>query len=149
MIPLFLALDVGSKICQAQLCSSIRGCHATFFLKNTLFKEEVAWQPLREQQSCSPSMLDPWIRAFKCGIVYFLPSFLVKILVVISKNVHFYLIKSTFLDITTYIFTRTNGRKTNNTSFECPNMWPQHTRRTALPLSQGLPCNLLFKKCIF
>ena len=27
MISHILALDVGSKICQAQLCSSIRGCH--------------------------------------------------------------------------------------------------------------------------
>ena len=71
MIPHLLALDVGIKICQAQLCSSIRGCHATFFLKNTLFKGEVVWQPLREQQSCSPSMLDPWIRAFIWGIIYF------------------------------------------------------------------------------
>ena len=42
MIPHFLALDVGFKISQAQLCSSIRGCHATFLVKNTLFKEEVA-----------------------------------------------------------------------------------------------------------
>ena len=79
----------------------------------------------------------------------FVPSFLVQILVVISKNVHFYLIKSTFLDITTNIFTRIDGRKTNNTSFECPNVWPQHSRGTALPLFQGLPRNLLFKKCIF
>ena len=27
MIPNFLALDVGLKVRQAQLCSSIRGCH--------------------------------------------------------------------------------------------------------------------------
>ena len=42
MIPHFLALDVGIKICQAQLFSSIRGCHATVLVKNTLFKGEVA-----------------------------------------------------------------------------------------------------------
>ena len=36
------ALDVGVKICQEQLCSSIRDDHATFLVKNTLFKEEVA-----------------------------------------------------------------------------------------------------------
>ena len=42
MIPHFLALDVGVKICQEQLCSSIRDDHATFLVKNTLFKEEVA-----------------------------------------------------------------------------------------------------------
>ena len=42
-----------------------------------------------------------------------------------------------------------DSRKTNNTSFECPNVQPQHTRRKALPLFQGLPRNLLFKKCIF
>ena len=69
MIPHFLALDVGVKICQAQLCSSIRGCHATFLVKNTLFKGEVAWQPLKELQSCSSSILVPPTRAFKWGIV--------------------------------------------------------------------------------
>ena len=42
MIPHFLALDVGVKMCQAQLGSSIRDCHATFLVKNTLFKGEVA-----------------------------------------------------------------------------------------------------------
>ena len=65
MISHFVALDVGYIICQVQLCNCIRGCHATFLLKNTLFKQEVAWQPLREQQGCSPSMLGPHIRAFK------------------------------------------------------------------------------------
>ena len=71
MIPHFLALDVGVKISQAQLCTSIRDCHATFLVKNTLFKGEVVWQPLREQQSSSPSMFELRIRAFKQGIVYF------------------------------------------------------------------------------
>ena len=42
MIPHLNALDVGNKICQEQLCSSIRDDHATFLVKNTLFKEEVA-----------------------------------------------------------------------------------------------------------
>ena len=42
MIPHFLALDIGVKICQEQLCSSIRDDHATFLVKNTLSKEEVA-----------------------------------------------------------------------------------------------------------
>ena len=42
IIPHFLALDVGIKICQEQLCSSIRDDHATFLVKNTLSKEEVA-----------------------------------------------------------------------------------------------------------
>ena len=42
MIPHFLALDVWLKIPQAMLCSSIRDNHATFLVKNTLFKEEVA-----------------------------------------------------------------------------------------------------------
>ena len=42
MIPHFLAHDVGLKISQAQLCSSIKDEHATFHVKNTLFKEEVA-----------------------------------------------------------------------------------------------------------
>ena len=42
IIPHFLALDVGIKICQEQLCSFIRDDHATFLVKNTPFKEEVA-----------------------------------------------------------------------------------------------------------
>ena len=65
IIPHFVALDVGYKICQEQLPSFIRGCHATFLLKNTLFKGEVAWQPQKEQQSCSPSLLEAHIRVFK------------------------------------------------------------------------------------
>ena len=69
MIPHFLALDVGVKISQAQLCTSIRGCHATFLVKNTLFKGEVAWLPLREMQSCSSSILEPPTWAFKWGMV--------------------------------------------------------------------------------
>ena len=65
MIPYFVALDVGSKICQVQQYSSIRGCHTTFLLKSTLFKGEVAWQPLTERQGCSLCILEPHIRAFK------------------------------------------------------------------------------------
>ena len=42
MIPHFNGLDVTSKISQKQPCSSIREDHATFLVKNTLFKEEVA-----------------------------------------------------------------------------------------------------------
>ena len=69
MIPHFLALDVRVIIFQAQLCTSIRGCHATFLVKNTLFKGEVEWQPLKEMQICSSSILDPPTRAFKWCIV--------------------------------------------------------------------------------
>ena len=69
MIPHFLALDVIFKIFEAQLCSSIRGCHTTFLLKNTLFKVEVVWQPLIKQEGCSPSMLEVCTKAFKGGIV--------------------------------------------------------------------------------
>ena len=65
MISHFVALDVSSKICQVQLCSSIRSCHRTFLLESILFKGEVAWQPLVEQQDCSPSTLESRIRAFK------------------------------------------------------------------------------------
>ena len=71
MIPHCVALDVSYIIFQVRLCSCIRGCHATFLLKNTLFKGEVAWQPQKEQQSCSPNMLEAHIRAFKWGIVCF------------------------------------------------------------------------------
>ena len=46
MISHFVALDVGYIICQVQLCNCIRGCYAIFLLKNTLFKQEVVWQPL-------------------------------------------------------------------------------------------------------
>ena len=42
MIPHFKGLDVGFKISQEQPCSFIRDDHATFLVKNTLFKEEVA-----------------------------------------------------------------------------------------------------------
>ena len=69
MIPHFLALDVGLTISQAQLCSSIRDDYTTFLVKNTLFKEEVAWQLLKKLESCSPSILVPPSRAFIWGIV--------------------------------------------------------------------------------
>ena len=59
MIPNFLALDIGLKLSQTQIYSSIRGCHATFLVKKTLFKGEVAWQPLKELQICSSRILDP------------------------------------------------------------------------------------------
>ena len=62
MIPYLKALDVGSRICQEQVCSSIWDNHATFLIKNTLLKEEVTWYPLIEQQSCSPSILVPLIK---------------------------------------------------------------------------------------
>ena len=42
MIPHFEGLDVNPKISQDQPCSFIRDDHATFLVKNTLFKEEVA-----------------------------------------------------------------------------------------------------------
>ena len=69
MIPHFLPLDVGVKLCQTQLCSFISGCHATFLVKNTLFKGEVALQPLKDMQISSSSISDQPTRAFKWGIV--------------------------------------------------------------------------------
>ena len=42
MIPHFKPLDNGLKISQEQLRSAIRHDHATFVVKNTLFKEDVA-----------------------------------------------------------------------------------------------------------
>ena len=69
MILYLKALDVGIKICQEQPCISIRDDHATFLVKNTLFKEEVAWQPLKELESCSSSILNPPTRAFQWEIV--------------------------------------------------------------------------------
>ena len=41
MIPHLESLDVSSKISQEQPYSFIRDDHATFLVKNTLFKEEV------------------------------------------------------------------------------------------------------------
>ena len=43
--------------------------HATFLVKNTLFNGEIVWQPLKELQSCSSSILVPPTRAFKWSIV--------------------------------------------------------------------------------
>ena len=93
MIPHFLALDVGLKISQAQLCSSIRGCHATFLVKNTLFKGEVAWQPLKELQSCSSSILVPPTRAFKWGIVCLSTIITFEYTSSYVKNCWFYIVK--------------------------------------------------------
>ena len=150
MIPHFVALDASLQISQAQLCSYIRDCHTTFLLKNTLFKEEVVWQPLIEQESCSFSILEPLTRAFKWSIVGLSTNYqLLKKLVVMSKNVHFYYIKSTFFDIITYIFRSYDCRQTNNNSFECPSKCLQNTRRTTFLLYQGLSNNLFFKQCIF
>ena len=146
MIPHFLVLDVGVKICQAHLCSSIKGCHATFLVKNTLFKGEVAWQSLKKLDSFSSSILDPSTRAFKWGIVCLSTIItLEKISNYVKKCL--LLIKSTFFDTMTYYFQCYHSRKTNNTSFECPSRWVQNTRRTDLQLFQGLSGNLSFKKC--
>ena len=41
MMPHFKGLDIGLKISQEQPCTSIRDDHATFHVKNTLFREEV------------------------------------------------------------------------------------------------------------
>ena len=65
MIPHLKASDVSYRISQEQLCNSIRDDHTTFLVKNTLFKEEVVQQPLKELQSCSPSMFEPPVGAFK------------------------------------------------------------------------------------
>ena len=59
----------GPKILEEHICSSFWNCHATFLVKKTLFKGEVAWQPLKVLQICSSSILDPPTRAFKWGIV--------------------------------------------------------------------------------
>ena len=69
MIPHFKPLDIGFKISQEQPSSSIRDDHATILVKNTLFKEEVAWHPLRKLQSCFLSILESSTRSFKWVIV--------------------------------------------------------------------------------
>jgi len=149
MISHYVALDVGSKICQVQLCSSIMSCHRTFVLKSTLFKGKVEWQLLVEQQDCSPSILESQIRAFKWGIGCFSTIIHYEDYSGYIQKCTFLLNKINFLYITTYIFKRKDGRKTNSTSFECSNVLFQNTKRTALPLCQRLPRNLSFKKCTF
>ena len=79
----------------------------------------------------------------------FLPSLVVEKYRVMSKNVNFHYIKSTFFDITLNFSTTNDGKKTNNTSFECLSKRVKKTRRTVLQLSQGLSCYLFFKKCSF
>ena len=122
MIPHFLAFDVGVKICQAQLFSFIRSCHTTFLVKNTLFKGEVAWQPLKELQICPSSILDPPARAFKWGIVC-LSS------IITLEEISNYVKKCLLLLYEINIFWHNHlldqnydSRKTNNTSFECPTL---------------------------
>ena len=148
-IPHLNALAGGSKIPGEQLSSFFRGCHTTFLVKNTLFKGEVAWQPLKELQSCSSSILLYLLGHSNEVLFVFLLSELLKIQVVVARNVHFYYIKSTFFDIITSISRTNKSRKTTNTSFECPSRWVQNTRRTDLQLFQGLSRNLSFKKCVF
>ena len=74
MIPHFLALDVGVKICQAQLCSSIRGCHTTSPLKSVFFTRKVAWQHLIKLHSWAWDILTPTSRAKKWGIIFLCTS---------------------------------------------------------------------------
>ena len=65
MILCFGGLDVGAKISQVQLCNSIRGCKTTFLAKNMVFKEEITRKALIEQQNCTPSILESFVRVFK------------------------------------------------------------------------------------
>ena len=116
MITHFSALDVWLKISQAQLCSFIRDCHATFLVKTTFFKEEVGWQPLKELQICSSSILDPPTRAFKWVTVCLSTIVNFEEISEMSRNVYYYHIRSIFLDIITYDFKRYDDRKTNKIS---------------------------------
>ena len=97
MIPHFVALDVGFKMCQVQQYSSIRGCHTTFLLKSTLFKGEVAWQPLTERQGYSLFILEQHIRAFKWGTVCFSA-------IIPFEDISGYVQKSWFYLVKMYIF---------------------------------------------
>ena len=97
MIPHFVALDVGSKICQVQQYSFIKGCHTTFLLKSTLCKGEVAWQPLTERQGCSLYILELHIRAFKWGTVCFSA-------IIPFEDISGYVQKSWFYLVKMYIF---------------------------------------------
>ena len=133
MIPHFLALDVGFKNCQVQLCSSIRGCHATFLVKNTLFKGEVVCQPLRELQICFSSILEPHTRAFKWGIVSLSIIIAFGEISGYVKKCLFLRYKINFFDIITYICKSYDSRKTFKFTlfFNCCG-WPFITCLTLL-----------------
>ena len=63
------ALVGGSKILEEQICSSFKGCHATFSLKSVFFTRKVGWQSLIKLQSWAWDILSPTSRAKKWGII--------------------------------------------------------------------------------
>ena len=68
-IPHLNALVDGSKILGEQLCSFLRGCHATSSLKSVFFTRKVAWSSLIELHGCSWNILEPTSRGLKWGII--------------------------------------------------------------------------------
>ena len=70
-IPHLNALVDGSKILGEQLCSFLRGCHATSSLKSVFFTRKVAWLSLIELHGCSWDVLEPTSRPLKWGIICF------------------------------------------------------------------------------
>ena len=54
------------------------------------------------------------------ALLVFLPPLVFEKLRVMSESADFHYIKSTLFDITLNFSTTNDGRKTNNTSFECP-----------------------------
>ena len=69
-IPHLNALVGGTKILEEELCSSFRGCQATFPLKSVFFTRKVAWQSLIEVHSWALDILTPTARAKKWGNIY-------------------------------------------------------------------------------
>ena len=69
-IPHLSALVGGFKILRDQLCSSLRGWHATSHLKIVFFTRKVAWLSLTELHGCSWDILKPTSRCLKWGIIY-------------------------------------------------------------------------------
>ena len=92
-IPCLNALVNGTKILEEQLYSSFRGCHATSPLKCVFFTRKVAWQPLKELQNCSSSILVPPTRAFKWGIVCLSTIITFEYTSSYVKNCWFYIVK--------------------------------------------------------
>ena len=68
-IPHSNALVDGLQILGEQLCSFLRGCHATSSLKSVFFTRKVAWSSLIELHGCSWNILKPTSKAKKWGII--------------------------------------------------------------------------------
>ena len=121
-----------------------------------LFKREVAWQPLKELHDSTPQFTQPFIRAFKWGIICFHIFIGFKMRTSQTSNfnnfpnlpykISYFLLAST---LSTRGFTTNKDRKTNNISFESPSRWLLKLWRKVMQLHLGLSRNLFSKKYTF